>query len=164
MPKWWASIVRLQYPTGGTVFLHYNTSPARYCGNTRSAGMGRHGAVLLNCPDHYNGILTHRKAAPQGRCKIFKNFPQKWELGTEILATVFWAVVFFSWSEVPFCLLIAVTWHIKCIKLCAECNKPTVPKWVPFRGPGSPRGPFWGFGSPLGPLFMFWVPFFSILD
>ena len=41
---------------------------------------------------------------------------------------------------------------------------PTVPKWVPFRGPGSPRGPFWGFGSPLGPLFMFWVPFFSILD
>ena len=77
MPKWWASIVRLQYPTGGTVFLRYNTLPAWYCGNTRSAGMGRHGAVLLNCPDHYNGILTHRKAAPQGRCKIFKNFPQE---------------------------------------------------------------------------------------
>ena len=35
--------------------------------------------------------------------------------------------------------------------------KSTVPKWVPFRGPG-PRGPFWGFGSPfyvLGPLFLY---------
>ena len=40
----------------------------------------------------------------------------------------------------------------------------TVPNWVLFRGPGSPREPFWGFGSPLGPLLMFWVPFFSILD
>ena len=36
----------------------------------------------------------------------------------------------------------------------------TVTQWVPYRGPGSPRGPFWGFGSTLGPLFMFWVPFF----
>ena len=29
----------------------------------------------------------------------------------------------------------------------------TVPNWVPFRVPGSPRGPFCGFGSPLGLLF-----------
>ena len=32
----------------------------------------------------------------------------------------------------------------------------TVPQWVPFRVPRSPRGPFWEFGSPfyvLGPLF-----------
>ena len=40
----------------------------------------------------------------------------------------------------------------------------TVPKWVPFRVPGSPRGPFCGFGSPLGLLFCSKVPFFSILD
>ena len=34
----------------------------------------------------------------------------------------------------------------------------TVTKWVPFRGPGSPRGLFWEFGSPVyvfGPLFQF---------
>ena len=40
---------------------------------------------------------------------------------------------------------------------------PTVPNWVPFRGPGSPRGPFCGFGSPLGLLFRPKVPFFSII-
>ena len=39
----------------------------------------------------------------------------------------------------------------------------TVPNWVPFRVPGSPRGPFCGFGSPLGLLFCPKVPFFSIL-
>ena len=42
-------------------------------------------------------------------------------------------------------------------------NIATVPNWVPFRGPGSPRGPFCGFGYPLGLLFCLKVPFFSIL-
>ena len=45
-----------------------------------------------------------------------------------------------------------------------EKRRCTVTQWVPFRVPGSPRGPFWGFGTPLDPLLMFWVPFFSILD
>ena len=49
--------------------------------------------------------------------------------------------------------------HMGASKKLGE-EESTVPKWVPFRVPGSPRGPFWGFGSPfhvLGPLF-------SILD
>ena len=40
-----------------------------------------------------------------------------------------------------------------------QAHTTSVPNWVPFREPGSPRGPFCGFGSP----FLSQGPIFSIL-
>ena len=54
-----------------------------------------------------------------------------------------------------------VSGHLKFIyKSRFNCTSGAVPNWVPFRIPGSPRGPFCGFGSPLGLLFCLKVPFF----